>query len=96
MPLRPVLGFLVLTATLPLYYLSFHFIAREDVHQAELVLGVSLCLREPLLRWVFPAALLGSDRVSIAQILDRFDGATGAQQRKAEVAQGLWVALVHR
>jgi hypothetical protein len=30
MPLRPVPGLLVLTATLPLYYLGFYFIAREQ------------------------------------------------------------------
>ena len=30
MPLRPVLGLLVLTATLPLYYLGFYFIARDQ------------------------------------------------------------------
>ncbi len=30
MPLRPVLGLLVLTATMPLYYLGFYFIARDQ------------------------------------------------------------------
>ena len=30
LPLRPVAGFLVLTATLPLYYAAFHFMAVDQ------------------------------------------------------------------
>ena len=32
LPLRPVTGFLVLTATLPLYYAAFHFLSADTYH----------------------------------------------------------------